>query len=507
MAKEIEKAAANQMDRVRRGFDLDFWWLALALTALATRLAGAFFFPNAEQDGYSDAETIARFSHGIAHGAFRLTDLYGFWLPLFQLGAAVLNLVIHNALLAGKILSGVCGALSCLLAASISLRLTSSRVIASLVFALVLSSPIHFIYSSACMTDVPFGCLMLAALLCVFDDRWTGAFVFAAVAGAVRVEGWVLIPLLPLLQFARQRRITWTAILPLLPVLLWFCVTYLARGHWLAFFDDRVLYHDHYIEFHPTRRGFAWSDVGMDADNLLFGANRVAFFAVPIAGCLLVFDKIRARAEAWKVFVAFSFFAAILGFLVLGYVTKRQPVWLPRYGLFALVIGAPLLGWIIQVVRQNLGSTRMINIAMAIALVGLCLWEVRRQYSIVPKILGDFAAHSKIATTLASDKDRSAIRCLCDDVSVRVLSGLPEEQFLRSSDVPRTAWQDLADFERFQQERRMNYLVLMPTEDSLPAKWYWSRERGSTVPGRRFELVVSAESDFGPAVWLYRARP
>ncbi len=482
------------------------WWVILATVALATRFWGAFFFPNAEADGYSDAETIARFSHAFAHGTFHLADLYGFWLPLFQVVAALLNLFVHNPLLAGKIVSAATGAVSCLLAFGVTLHLTHSRLSALFAFAMALASPIHFIYSSACMTDVPFGCLILASLLYAFKGRWDIAAIFAAVSGGVRVEGWVLVPLLPLLQFLKERRVTWFALFLVLPPLLWLFITHLARGHWMAFFDERVLYHEHYIEFHPSRRGFAWSDISMDTDNLLFGANRVAFLAAPVAACLLLWPRIRRRAEAWNVFVTIAFFAAILAFLVLGYVTKRQPVWLPRYGLFGLVLGAPLLAWILRVARENFRPPRLIQISLA-GLIGLlCLFEIRRQYSIVPKILNDYAAHSKVAHSLVTEPNQVAVRCLCDDVATRVLSGLPSDQFIRSSDAPRDAWSDQTKFEAFQRQQKMNYLVLMPTEDSLPAKWYWSAEAGVMVPASRFELIVSADSQFGPGVWLYRAR-
>ncbi len=482
-----------------------WWWVMLCLVALGTRLPGAFFFPNAEQDGYCDAETIARFTAAIADGTFRTADLYGFWLPLFQLVAAILNLLIHNALLAGKILSAFAGAVSCLLAAAITVKLTRSKPIALIAFALVLLSPIHFIYSSACMTDVPFGCLLLACLWSVMDEHWTSASILAALAGAVRVEGWVLIPLLPLLQFVRERRVRWVVFIPLLTPLFWLVITFMARGQWFAFFDDRVVYQDHYIEFHPSRRGFTWADIWIDTDDLLFGANRIAFFAAPVAACLLLFDKIRGRAETWKILAACGFFAAIFGFLVLGYITKRQPVWLPRYGLFALVIGAPLLGWIVQVVSQSTRLPRKANVTIAVFLACLGLFEVRRQYSIVPKILRDFTAHSRVASALTADNSASAIRCFSDDVAVRVLSGLSDKQFVRSTDAPRAAWNDRGAFEAFQREAQINYMTLMPTEDSLPAKWYWSPERRPKMP-ERFELVTSVGSDFGPAVYLYRVR-
>src|SRR5450631_4146759 len=69
-------------------------WTFLWSVALAVRLPAAFLLPNAERDGYSYAETIAWLSANFGH--FRLADLFGFWLPLFQLTATIPNVWIGN---------------------------------------------------------------------------------------------------------------------------------------------------------------------------------------------------------------------------------------------------------------------------------------------------------------------------------------------------------------------------------------------------------------------------
>jgi CHASE2 domain-containing sensor protein len=107
-------------------------WIILWVTGLAMRLLGAFLLPNAEQDGYSYAEIIARWSASFSAGHFRLADVFGFWLPLFPFAAAIPNIWIGNPLLVGKILSGVCGATSCLLIFVITKTLTRNVVLACL---------------------------------------------------------------------------------------------------------------------------------------------------------------------------------------------------------------------------------------------------------------------------------------------------------------------------------------------------------------------------------------
>ena len=201
-------------------------WIALWLVALASRLWAAFYIPNAEQDGYSDAETIARLTAGLSNGQFRLADLYGFWLPLFQFIAAILNIWLRDPLLSGKIVSSFCGGASCVLVFTIAYRLTHRMALSLAVFVLVLLNPLHLLYSAACMTDVPFGCLTLASLWFLLKDRWWAAAIFAALAGAVRVEAWALIPLLPLLQFVRQRRVSPLLCLILIsPLLGWLLIS------------------------------------------------------------------------------------------------------------------------------------------------------------------------------------------------------------------------------------------------------------------------------------------
>ncbi len=483
------------------------FWSAVWVIALAVRLWGVWYFPTAEQDGFSDAETIARFSSEIAAGTFSFSHLYGFWLPLFQLAAAIPNLWLHHPLLAGEILSGLCGAAACVLTFAVSLRLTNSISLAGVAFALVLLSPIHLLYSSACMTDVPFGCLLLMSLLFVLRDQWTAAMIVAAVAGGVRVEGWALIPLLPLLQFIKEKRISVIGMIVLLaPPLLWLVVSHAARGDWFAFFKDRVVYHEHYMEFYPSRRGFAFADVRGDLDLLMFGANRILFVIGLVAGFFLLFKAGWRRKEFWGALATASYFAVLFSFLILGYVTKRQPVWLPRYGLFALVLGAPLLAWLSRLLL-DFSRPRWIGIAGVLIVVFLCATEARSQFSVIPKVLADFHAHERIAQTLRQSMEQTnepGIRYFSDDVSVRVLSGLPAEKVVQSHDVPPQAWNDAAIFDSFLQQKNVRYMVYMATEDSLPAKWLPKGENWVATGTDRFERIAFEKSDFGADVALFR---
>ena len=492
-------------DRIPRLF-----WLALWVIALAIRLWGVWYFPTAEQDGYSDAETIGRFSADIVAGTFAFSHLYGFWLPLFQLIAAIPNIWLHNSLLAGEIVSALFGATSCVLVFAVSLRLSHSVLLACGAFALILLSPIHLLYSSACMTDVPFGCLLLASLLLVLRNQWAAAMIVAAIASGIRVEAWTLIPLLPLLQFMKQRRVSIIGVIVLLaPPLLWLVVSHAARGDWFAFFKDRVVYHSHYMYFYTSRRGFALADVRNDIDLLMFGANRVVFAGCLIAGLAVLYKPVWRTKDFWAAFVTVSYFAVVFAFLILGYVTKRQPVWLPRYGLFALALGAPLLSWLARLVLDSSKRSRIGMMGVSVAIF-FCVAEARSQFSVIPKVLSDFRAQSTIAQALKASMQQTNdpdVRCFSDDVAVRVLSGLPPASVLQSHDAPPQAWDDAATFESFLQRNNVRYLVYMATEDSLPAKWLPTLGTVVPIAASRFEQIAAEKSEFGPDVSLFLVRP
>jgi hypothetical protein len=357
------------------------------------------------------------------------------------------------------------------------------------------------------MTDVPFGCLLLASLLFVLRGQWAAGMIAIAIAGGVRVDAWALIPLLPLLQWIKERRVSIIGGIALLATpVLWLFVSELARGDWFAFFNDRVIYQGHYMDFHPSRRGFMLADVFGDLDLLMFGANRFVFLAAIVAAFILPFKIVRRAADSWEPFVTLAYFGVLLAFLVLGYVTKRQPVWLPRYGLFGLVLGAPLLVWLLGLLRAR--SRRVGRIAVLVAIL-LCASEARSQFSIIPKVLGDFHGRAHVAEALRSaihqDGDPTE-RYFSDDVAVRVLSGLPAARLAQSGEAPSTAWDDAAAFEAFLQRSNVRYLVFFATENSLPAKWLSLDQRPTDFRSIQLERIASASSDFGPDVVLLRLK-
>lgn len=479
-------------------------WAVLWSIALATRLPAAFLLPNAEQDGYSYAETIARLSANLGH--LRFTDLYSFWLPVFQIAAAVLNRWIDNPLLAGKILSSLSGAVSCVLVFCVTEKLTRSMLFASAVFALVALNPLHILYSAACMTDVPHLCLVLGSLWFVLQERWIAAALLAAFAEGVRIESWSLIALLPLLQFLRQRRVSPALLLILLfPPLAWLLISRFATGDTFSYFAERARYHAAYLDFYPTRQRFAWADINRDADYFLLGANRIVFLGLLFATGVLIFQAIRHRIFWPALFIA-GYSLALFGFVLLAYVTKRQPVLLPRYALIFFVLGLPLLAWLLQLLVEQYKPVWLAKSAAAVVIAS-CFWNARGQLPIISKVRDDFRAHRRIAGTIADALQKSPddqSRCFSDDVSVRVLSHLPPERFVRSAMVPAVAEKTASGFESYLREQHVAYLVFMHVEDSLPERFL--PDLGQNADVGMFQFVTAAASSFGPDVSLYRLR-
>src|SRR5437588_11074326 len=114
-----------------------FLWPALILVAAIPRILGAFFLPNAFGDAYVYIRDIGTLSTKLSTGTFRLTDLFGFWLALYQFISATVNVFVRNGFYSGKVVSAVFGVGVCLLVYAVTLRITGNRRTALAVFFLI----------------------------------------------------------------------------------------------------------------------------------------------------------------------------------------------------------------------------------------------------------------------------------------------------------------------------------------------------------------------------------
>lgn len=482
------------------------FWLILVLVALIPRILGAFFLPNAFGDAYVYIRTIGDWSIKLSTKTFAITDLYGFWLPLFQFVSAIINVFVGNGFYTGKVVSAIFGVGSCLLVYKIILRLIANRAAALAGFALIALNPLHIFYSASAMTDVPHAFLVLASLHFALRRGWILAAIFAALAGLTRVESWMFLALLPLIQFTRERRISFVALLILLlPPLLWFYISWKATGDWLACFKARQQYHDWLLAANPALAHFSLTAVLKDGATLLISTDIAVLVASFVAGWFVVRElpdlvARRERAENIQLILApVIFFFAFLGLLSVAYLTHQQPIIFPRYGLILFSLGIPILAWCFFMLKQR--SPQLAR-TLLISIIVICVFDWSVQFTAAVGSLNQYRAHRVVADYLRDHYQPNAgTRIFSDDGTVTVLSGIAEERFLTSSDAPR----DRESFLAFLKEKHIEYLVFIKKVDSTPAKLFPELEHGNGIGS--FEPVMNSHSKFMRAnIWLYRVR-
>jgi hypothetical protein len=478
----------------------------LFLIALISRVLGAFFLPNAFGDAYVYIRTIGDWSVKLSARTFAISDLYGFWLPLYQFISAVINLFVGNGFYAGKLVSAIFGIGSCVLVYGITLRLTANPAAALLGFALIALNPLHIFYSASAMTDVPHAFFVLASLYFVFRRGWILAAIFAALAGLTRVESWMFLALLPLIQFVRERRISLVAVVILLvPPLFWFYISWKAAGDWLACFKARQQYHDWLLAANPALASFSLVAVLKDTATLLISTDIAVLFASCFAGWFVLkrlvrFTRARQVTENESLVLAPAIvFFAFFGLLSVAYITHQQPIIFPRYGLLLFSLGIPILAWSFLTLRQRKPQWAR---ALLISVVVICVFDWSIQFVAAVGSLNQYRAHRAVADYLRDHYQPGAgTRIFSDEGTVTVLSGIAEERFLTTSDAPK----DRDGFLAFLKEKNVEYLVFIKKIDSTAAKLFPELEYGKGIGS--FEPVMNSHSKFMRVnIWLYRAR-
>ena len=478
-------------------------WPTLLIVSALPRILGAFFLPNAFGDAYVYIRDIGSLSTKISTGSFRLSDLFGFWLPLYQLISAAVNLFVRNGFYSGKIVSALFGVGSCLFVYFITLELTKSLKAAWLIFLLLSLNPLHIFYSASAMTDVPHAFFVLGALYFVLKKKWVAAAIFAALAGLTRVESWMFIALLPLLQLIKERRVSaLPVVIMIIPPLFWFYVSWKATGNWLACFQQRQEYLDWLLKMNPAIASFSAANILRDGATLLVSTDIAVMAACFIAACVVAGGLLRVQRmnlldELQLILPPLVVFFAFLGLLLIAYLTHQQPIIFPRYGLILFTIGLPVLAWtLLRMKRQrSLWARRLLIGAMAIM-----AFDASIQLAGAVGTINQYRAQREVAEYLRDHFDRSSnARIFCDEGSVRVMSGIPAEAFRTSSDAPR----DREGFFNYLREQNVRYLVFVGKEDSirpkLPPELMYGT--GNAV----YEPLMHRNSRFLQTdIWLYR---
>jgi hypothetical protein len=481
--------------------------LALALTAGVPRMLAAFFLPNTFGDAYVYIRDIGVMSTKLKTGTFAITDLYGFWLPLYQFICGAINVFVGNGFYVGKVVSAIFGTGVCLLVYVTTLRIVKHQKAAFLAFALIALNPLHILNSASAMTDVPHAFFVLASLYFALRRKWIVAAVFAALAGLTRVESWMFIALIPLIQFLKERRISWPAILIMLvPPVFWFYVSWKATGDWLACFRSRQAYLDWLLQQNPALAQFSFAGVLKDGAMFLVSSDIAVLCAAFVAGWFVVRQLAGRKSNkddtqnAGIILPSLIFFFAFFMLLVGAYVTHQQPIIFPRYGLILFSLGIPILAWTYFAIIVRKPAWRR---TLLLTIVVICLFEASVQFAGGVGVLNQIAAQRGVADYLRDHFDvKSNVRIFSDEGTVTVMSGIPAEKFLTSADAPK----DVEGFRAFLKEKKVEYLVFPAHQHtSIVTRLFPSGEYGEPIGP--YERVMNSHSELPYTnIWVYRIR-
>jgi len=455
------------------------------------RIIGAFFLRKEPfGDAYCYIEQVSLLRGKILAGTFSVPDLFGFWLPLYQFFCSIIALVANQPAYVAKLVSAGAGIGVCVLVYLTSQLLTGSQRAALLASLAIALNPFHLQYSSAAMTDIPHALVVMLCMYFVLTERWTLAACFGAAACLIRLDSWMLILLVPGIQFMRQRKLPVISILILaLPPAFWMFVCWVATGDPLASFHA----HDQYVASrllaHPEFDQITLQRTWFDGYRLIYAVN-IAVLAGCVTALWLIFRnwrKATSKDEASAIYrplICALFFFAYFGFILLAYFTKNQSDIWPRYGLIMFSLGLPVLAYS----AHQIFTGRSV-LAQALILLALICGVV--QYRTQAIHLWQFAQKEERARTIANYLKQEyaadqSIRIFCDDTAVRVISGIPRAQFYDSFAAPR----DKEGFLSFLQAKGVKFMVVpFEAETSTPGQLFPDLVKD---PGDSFEAIMTS---------------
>lgn len=465
--------------------------LLLLLIAGVPRIIGALVLHKEPfGDAYCYIEQVSATRGKILAGTFEIKDLFGFWLPLYQSFCSIISLVVNQPVYVSRFVSAVAGAGVCALVYWCSHILTGSRRASLVAFLALALNPFHLQYSSAAMTDIPHALMVTSCMYFVLTERWALAACCGAAAGLIRLESWMLIAIVPTIQFMRRRAVSIlsTLILCSAPA-IWLFVCWRATGNPLASFRA----HDQYVlarlTAHPEFNQITLDRTWYDANRLAYSVN-LAVLAGCLVGLVLLFRQWRKGREwlpATDLMVCLSFFFAYFSFIVVAYLTKNQSDIWPRYGLVMLSLGLPVLAYSAQQILRS--SSRLAKAALLIVLLfGASQFKDQafdiRQFLVSPdrsQAIGDY-----LKQQYAADP---SLKVFCDHPEVRVVSGIPRQQFYDSFNAPK----DMDGFVGYLRANGIKFLVIPKEhETSTPSQLFPNLVKEN---GDLFEGVIPAPDD------------
>lgn len=428
----------------------------------------------------------------ISGGTFTISELFGFWLPLYQFICALISVVVGHPLYVAKLVSAVCGTGVCLMVFAVSLQLTGNRVVSLLAFVLIAINPIHVMYSAFSMSDVPHALVLMSSLYFATKDRWVLAASLVGAGGLMRPESWLFVGLLPALQWFLHRRVSLIAfLLALSSPLIWIYISWAATGNPLEYFNVRNDYISDLLARDPGLASFPPSHVIANLQTLLYSTGHAVMIACLIAAWLLI-QRIGRRPTRHLdspsvLVVTVAYFFSSLGFLLVAYFTRNQPAIFARYCLVLFALGLPVLAWTLLESRQWKPAWALRLLVLPAA---LCLWQFNVQLRDGVSFI-NHVSQKRIVASYLKDKFKggSNLKVFCDDDTVKALSGIPADSFVSSSGSPG----DAKSFLDYLKTNRVEYLVYERRDRSAAEKLF--RDVGEERIKDLFQLVASTSTD------------
>ena len=467
------------------------------------RILGAFLLPNSFGDAYVYTRDAGALSAKLSTGTFSLTDFYGYWLPLYQFVCALVNVFVNNPYYVAKLVSALFGIGVCLLVYETSFQLSGHRKASLLVFIIIALNPLHIFTSASAMTDLPSAFFVLGSLYFALRKRWLVAAIFGALAGLTRVDNWMLLVLMPMIQIFEERRVSIPSIVILIfPPLFWFYISWKATGDWLACFVSRKQYMDALLAANPSIASFSLFSIAHDIGNLIVSTDIPVLVACLCATGFVIKRMAASQAarnsqELRAVASIDIYFLAYLTFLLLAYLTHKQPIIFPRYGLLLFALGLPILAWLyLEIKRHKPQWARRV----LIAIIAICVLDASIELVGSIGFINKVYAHQAAAKYLREHLEPHATsRIFCDDLTVRPESRIPEERFVSSETAPH----DREGFMNYLRQNNVEYLVFIKKEDFTPAKLFPELQNGSG--NEWFQPVMHVHKKFLPTdIWVYR---
>lgn len=313
----------------------------------------------------------------------------------------------------------------------------------------------------------------------------------------------MFIALIPVIQFLRERRVSIIAVLiMLLPPLFWFYISWKATGNWLACFQQRQQYLDWLLMMNPAIAHFSLMNVLRDGATLLISSDIAVLLASFFAAWFVLrqFLKIHRQKlseEMQIILPQVILFFAFSSLLLVAYLTHQQPIIFPRYGLILFTLGLPILAWTflrLKTQKPLWARSLFIGTILILSLDGSI------QFAGAVGTVNQYRAQRATADYLRNHFDaKSKARIFCDDGTVKVLSGISEEKFVSSSDVPR----DREGFLSALKANEVEYLVFVANQPTTPNRLFHDLEDGDYRQwfGREF----NTHTMFLPMeIWVYR---